>query len=64
MSAFVFLIVGPEQIAGLILTHVSDTVFMLFHMLPPVQLLMVALSVFRLVEIHQQPIRFFDFSVY
>ena len=60
---FVSLIVGPKQNAGLLLTPVSDTVFMLFHMVPLVLLFTAALlTIFWLVEIIQQPIRFFEIS--
>ena len=63
-TLFVLSIYDPKQNARSLFTPVSDTDFMLFHMLPLVQLSIVALSVFRLVEILQQPIRFFDLSGY
>ena len=43
LSLFVFMISGPKQNARSLLTPVSDTVFMLFHMVPSVLLSMVAL---------------------
>ena len=65
MSLFVFLMVGPKQNVGSLLTPVSDTVFMLFHMVSSDLLSMVAfLTIFLLVENLQLPIRIFKMGSY
>ena len=58
IALFVFLIGGQKQNARSLLTSVSDTVFLLFHMVVSVLLSMVALSTTLLLVKHfQQPIR-------
>ena len=66
MALFVFSIVGPKQNAGSLLAPVSDTVFYaLSHGTLGFSLHMVAFStIFWLVKILQQPIRFFDINGY